>query len=135
MSQALQLLKDGVAAAKAGNKVLARQLIRQVVEQEPRNETAWLWLAGLAESPLESVHFLEKVLEINPQHEKARAPSAPPGCRPALPPPAPRTASRPGPCYRKRSRPTRATRWPGCGWPASPSRSRKACASWKRCWK
>src|SRR5205807_7865811 len=71
-SQALQLLNDGVAAAKAGNRTQARHLIRQVVELEPHNDKAWLWLAGLAESPHEPVQFLEKVLQINPQHEKAR---------------------------------------------------------------
>ncbi len=70
--QTLAILKEGIAAAKAGNKVAARQLLRQAAALDPSSEAVWLWLAGLAESPLESVRFLERVLELNPAHEKAR---------------------------------------------------------------
>jgi len=65
------LLKDGIVAAKGGNKVQARQLLRQATDLDARSEAAWLWLAGLAEAPLEAVHFLERVLALNPGHEKA----------------------------------------------------------------
>jgi twitching motility two-component system response regulator PilG len=71
-ARALVVLKEGINAAKTGNKVQARHLFRQAAELDPGNETTWLWLAGLAESPLESVHFLERVLALNPTHEKAR---------------------------------------------------------------
>jgi twitching motility two-component system response regulator PilG len=68
-----QLLKDGIAAARAGNKVLTRQLLAEVTHLEPRNETAWLWLAGVAESPREALGHLRRVLEINPGSERARS--------------------------------------------------------------
>jgi twitching motility two-component system response regulator PilG len=74
MSQAtaLDLLKRGVAAARAGDKALTRNLLRQVTEIDPKNEAAWLWLAGVAESALQTLEYLEQALTINPANEKAR---------------------------------------------------------------
>lgn len=75
MSQvkALSLLKEGIAAARAGDKPLTRRLLREVTELQPRNEVAWLWLAGVAESPPDALECLERVLEINPANERAQA--------------------------------------------------------------
>jgi twitching motility two-component system response regulator PilG len=67
------LLRDGIAAAQAGNKVRARFLIRQVVGAEPHNEVGWLWLANLAPEPSEAVDCLRKVLDLNPDHKHARS--------------------------------------------------------------
>ena len=36
------LLQQGIAALKAGNKEEARLLLRQMVEQDESNEMAWL---------------------------------------------------------------------------------------------
>jgi twitching motility two-component system response regulator PilG len=70
-AQSLNLLKDGIAAAKAGDKVQARLLLQQATDLDPHGEAGWLWLAGVAASPLETVHFLERVLALNPGHDKA----------------------------------------------------------------
>jgi twitching motility two-component system response regulator PilG len=70
--ETLSLLQEGIAAARAGNKPLTRQLLRQVTELDPDNEVAWLWLAGAAESPRAALECLERVLEINPRSERAR---------------------------------------------------------------
>jgi twitching motility two-component system response regulator PilG len=67
------LLRDGIVAAKAGDKETARQLFGEVTAREGRNETASLWLAGLAESPDEALVHLERVLAFNPEHERARS--------------------------------------------------------------
>jgi twitching motility two-component system response regulator PilG len=67
------LLKEGIAAAKASDKSRARQLFRQTLDLDARNEAALLWLAGLAESPLEAVGHLESVLALNPGHDRALA--------------------------------------------------------------
>jgi twitching motility two-component system response regulator PilG len=69
---AISLLRDGIAAAKAGDKALTRRLLREAVYLEPENEVAWLWLAGVAESPQDALVSLERVLEINPNNERAR---------------------------------------------------------------
>jgi twitching motility two-component system response regulator PilG len=67
------LLRDGIAAARAGARDEARPLLRAAAALDPCSEAAWLWLAGLAEAPLEAVDCLERVLALNPTHERARA--------------------------------------------------------------
>ena len=42
----------------------------------PRHELAWLWRAGMADAPEESLRHLQTVLAINPANEKARAGAA-----------------------------------------------------------
>jgi twitching motility two-component system response regulator PilG len=72
-ANALNLLKQGIAAAKAGNKPLARHLLRKATELEPGNELAWLWLAGVTDSLEEVVACMQRVLEVNPTNERALA--------------------------------------------------------------
>ena len=72
-AEALELLKRGVALAKAGDRAAARPLVRRAVVQDPTCESAWMWLAGLAETPREALGVLERVLELNPLNERARA--------------------------------------------------------------
>jgi serine/threonine protein kinase/CheY-like chemotaxis protein len=68
-----QLLQAGIAAAKAGDKPRARRIFLELTHQDPKNETAWLWLAGVAQSPAETVQFLRRVLDINPTSQQALA--------------------------------------------------------------
>ena len=71
-SAAMTLLREGIAAAQAGDKARTRLLLREATQLEPRNELAWLWMAGAAETAQDSVASLEKVLEINPSNTRAR---------------------------------------------------------------
>jgi hypothetical protein len=66
-------LKDGVAAAQAGNRVRGRDLLLQVVQAERDNETAWWWLAHCADSAHEQMRALEQVVRLNPAHAEAQA--------------------------------------------------------------
>jgi twitching motility two-component system response regulator PilG len=66
-------LKEGIAAAKAGDKGRARLLLRASTALDAHSEAAWMWLAGVAESPLEAIPFLERVLVLAPGHERAGA--------------------------------------------------------------
>ena len=66
-----QMLQQGIKAAQAGNRSEARQLLTQVTEAEPRNETAWLWMASISEYPEELLIFLGKVLSVNPHNARA----------------------------------------------------------------
>lgn len=66
-----QNLKDGIAAAKSGNRAEAKVLLMRVTESDPQNETAWLWLASISEYPEELLVFLQNVLNINPNNERA----------------------------------------------------------------
>jgi twitching motility two-component system response regulator PilG len=66
-----RLLNEGIIASKAGDKVLARALLLRAADADPRSETAWLWLASISERIQERLYFLERVLAINPNNERA----------------------------------------------------------------
>lgn len=65
-------LKAGIEAARQGEKAAARRLLRQVVDNEPNNEIAWMWLASVAESLQERRLCLERVVRLNPKNARAR---------------------------------------------------------------
>jgi tetratricopeptide (TPR) repeat protein len=69
--RAKQLRTQGIAAAKAGQKDQARQMLQQSLQIEPRNEAAWLWLISLARDSRERLFYLNRLLEINPANEMA----------------------------------------------------------------
>jgi hypothetical protein len=73
MPQPESLLRDGIAAVKAGKKEEGRRLLTAIVQQNPDSEEAWLWLAAAASSPRETLSCLNRVLAINPQNAKAAA--------------------------------------------------------------
>jgi tetratricopeptide (TPR) repeat protein len=63
----------GVAAARAGRLQEARSHLRRVTAHDPQNEEAWLWLAGVADDPQETLAYLAQALTINPRNEHAKA--------------------------------------------------------------
>ncbi|MBN1285798.1 MAG: PD40 domain-containing protein [Anaerolineae bacterium] len=65
-------LKQGVAAAKAGDKSTARQLFEKVIELDKNNEKAWLYMAGVVETDEQRRVCLGNVLYLNPNNEKAK---------------------------------------------------------------
>jgi twitching motility two-component system response regulator PilG len=71
--RATAVLQSGIAAARAGSKARARAAFREAVALDPHSEIAWLWLAGVTDDPAEGITYLERVLRINPEHERARA--------------------------------------------------------------
>jgi lipoprotein-anchoring transpeptidase ErfK/SrfK len=71
--QVSALTRAGIAAARSGDRALARRCFRQIVELDPGNEAAWMWLAGLSDDPRASLAYLSRVLEINPANSRAKA--------------------------------------------------------------
>ncbi len=67
-----ELLKQGIAAVRAGRKDEARQKLMWVVERDEQNEQAWLWLSGVVESTADQRVCLENVLAINPANAAAQ---------------------------------------------------------------
>jgi hypothetical protein len=67
-----RLLSEGQAAAKRGDKAMARALLTQLVEKEPRHEEAWMWLSGVVTDPFEQQICLENALVVNPANAQAR---------------------------------------------------------------
>jgi CheY-like chemotaxis protein/tetratricopeptide (TPR) repeat protein len=66
-----EMLKAGIRAAQEGNRAEARQLLLRVTDNQPENENAWLWLASISEYPEELLGFLNNVLRVNPENERA----------------------------------------------------------------
>lgn len=68
----MDLLQQGIAAARAGRKPEARQLLMQVVEADERSEQGWLWLSGVVDDPNDIRTCLQNVLDINPGNAAAK---------------------------------------------------------------
>jgi tetratricopeptide (TPR) repeat protein len=66
------LLREGIAAARAGQKDRARELLLQVIALDEELEAAWLWLSGVVDDPEERQICLENVLTLNPDHVAAQ---------------------------------------------------------------
>jgi tetratricopeptide (TPR) repeat protein len=93
------LLQQAIAAARAGRREEARDLLVQLVEADERNEQGWLWLAGVVDDPADMRTCLQNVLDLNPANQQAQqglawiesryGPPAPDAQPPEPPPPAP----------------------------------------------
>ncbi|MGC2238809.1 MAG: response regulator [Pyrinomonadaceae bacterium] len=70
-AEVLEMLNDGIKAAQEGRRAEARNLLLRVTEMDSGNENAWLWLASISEYPEELLVFLNSVLKINPENERA----------------------------------------------------------------
>ncbi len=68
----LDLLQQGIVAARAGRREEARALLMQVVESDERNEQAWLWLAGVVDAPEDIRTCLQNALDLNPANQQAQ---------------------------------------------------------------
>ena len=66
-----ELLRKGIAAAKAGQRGQARELLTRVVDYDERNAQAWLWLSGVVDSLEDREICLENVLSIEPNNDAA----------------------------------------------------------------
>ena len=93
-----QKLNMGIEAARRGDKSAAQVMLRQVVEAEPDNELAWMWLASAVDNVTERRECLEQALRINPENSRAREALGRLGGQPQpAPAQAPRRRRRPQP--------------------------------------
>ncbi len=65
-------LRIGIEAARRGDKATASRLLRQVVDNQPNNEVAWMWLASALDNLTERKQALEQALRINPSNARAQ---------------------------------------------------------------
>src|SRR5512136_1787133 len=68
-----ELTEQGIAALKAGRTAEAYHLLMEAVTLDPRDATAWLWLADASDEDDERADCLRCVLDIDPDHAYARA--------------------------------------------------------------
>lgn len=89
------LTQKGIQAFKSGDKQAAQDYFKQALQENPADETAWLWLAGTFTDTKTRILCLEKVLGINPNNLAAQKglaqlkPAAPEPASPPLPVPPP----------------------------------------------
>ncbi len=67
-----QLLREGIAAAKLGDKATACTKLQAVVELDQYNEKGWYWLASVVETAEERRACLGNVIVINPDNKRAQ---------------------------------------------------------------
>lgn len=65
-------LQQAIAAIKSGNTTTGKRLLIGVLQNEPFNETAWLWMSSAYTSLEQRRVCLRRVLEINPDNASAR---------------------------------------------------------------
>lgn len=68
-----ELLSQGLAALKAGDKTTAQSVLREVVKLNPRIIEAWMGLAQTTTDPARQRTCYENILKIDPDHDAARA--------------------------------------------------------------
>src|SRR5512146_2590092 len=73
MASSTEVLQRAIQAARAGRKVEARDLLLDLVDVDPHNEMAWIWLSGLVDSLEDRIIACENALTINPANEKVQA--------------------------------------------------------------
>lgn len=66
-----QELRKAVNNIKQGKKEDARNIVEDVIKNDPNNADAWYLLSFIANTPEEVKRYLEKTIAINPSHEKA----------------------------------------------------------------
>jgi tetratricopeptide (TPR) repeat protein len=66
------LVRAGIAAAKAGRRQEARDLLIRAVNLDERNVAGWLWLSSVVDSLDDREVCLENVLTLQPDHQAAR---------------------------------------------------------------
>ncbi|MEZ4511270.1 MAG: hypothetical protein R3C62_05300 [Chloroflexota bacterium] len=65
-------LQQAIGAARAGESQKAQVLLAQILKEDTQNVHAWFLLSHLVESKEKKVAFLQKVLDLDPNHQKAR---------------------------------------------------------------
>jgi hypothetical protein len=77
-------VRQAILAIKSGNRQMGQQLLVEVLKEDSKNETAWLWMASLVSGDKRRL-CLENVLRINPNHTVAQAQMAKLSAPPAQP--------------------------------------------------
>lgn len=65
-------LQTAITFIKSGDTGQGRQLLVELLQAEPKNELAWLWLSNVVSTDEQRRHCLKQVLSINPQHPLAQ---------------------------------------------------------------
>ena len=67
------LLKDAIEAARQGEQVRALELLARVLQIDPGNETAWLWMSSVVQTDEARSFCLRSALAVNSNNTAAKA--------------------------------------------------------------
>lgn len=71
---AQELLRAGIAAIRDENDTArGRQLLQESLKLNPRNALAWIWLSRTTTDPQKRLQYIERALQIEPEHMQALA--------------------------------------------------------------
>lgn len=65
------LIEQAIARVNAGELEEGRALLEQVLEQDPMNDRAWVWLSGCVEGEMQRRICLQQALRANPNNQAA----------------------------------------------------------------
>jgi hypothetical protein len=65
-------LELAITAIRSGRKEEGRQLLNLLIQQNPNNEQAWLWMSSVVDTDEQRARCLYHVLAISPENEVAR---------------------------------------------------------------
>src|SRR5215510_703211 len=65
-------LELAISAIRSGRKEEGRQLLNLLIQQNPNNEMAWVWMSSVVETDEQRARCLYHALAINPSSQLAR---------------------------------------------------------------
>jgi tetratricopeptide (TPR) repeat protein len=65
------LIEEAIAYVNAGELEQGRTLLERALEQDPKNDRAWVWLSGCVEDPRQRRICLQQALNANPDNQAA----------------------------------------------------------------
>lgn len=71
-ANALMLMQEGIAAARAGRKDDAKKSFLEAIRLKPNSEMGWMWLASVSPDAVEAEHAYQQVLKLNPANTQAQ---------------------------------------------------------------
>lgn len=67
-----ELLNQAIGLVQVGHMSSATEILKEIITKDPKNENAWIWMDACFDKPENKIRSLKKVLEINPNNQKAK---------------------------------------------------------------
>ncbi|MEW6568185.1 MAG: hypothetical protein AB1449_08485, partial [Chloroflexota bacterium] len=65
------MLTEAIAAARAGDRARARELLARLLRADSANPEYWVWMSAVVDSERESIYCLESALSLDPTNRAA----------------------------------------------------------------
>jgi len=65
-------LQNAISLIKSGHKEEAQTILIQILEDDPQNEKAWIWMSAVVDTDEMRLECLDEVLKINPNNQAAQ---------------------------------------------------------------